>query len=131
MTTARTAFRLLILDSAPVVALIGDRVYQSLLPEGISKPCVTMHKLDDEKWHGNQRDIDHSDLLVQCNYWATTVSGAEALRDAVATAVNRFTGTFETVPFQDIKSVGQRDIETSTPDLFGVGEDWLITYGAE
>lgn len=108
MSVEKAIKALLDADSG-VGAECGDRIYPSLLPEDETLPAISYFRVStvrDPKM-GADSIVVQSRIQVDCH--ASSYSGAKDLRDAVRSAVQRYSGTSGGVVVQQIFIEGERD----------------------
>lgn len=86
---------------AGLVALIGDRVYPTRIPQGATLPCLTYQRISTPRVMTND-DSGATGTLAhprfQFDAWATTQKAAKAVTDQVRAALNGKTGSIGTAP---------------------------------
>jgi len=82
-----TDFRALLAGYAPLAALVGTRIAENAVPEGSALPLVVFSAT-----HNRTLGLDNSLLADQCSLdvqcWAETAVAAEAVGDAVISAID-------------------------------------------
>lgn len=106
----------------------GDRIYPSLLPEDETLPAISYFRVStvrDPKM-GADSLVVQARIQVDCH--ASSYSAAKDLRDAVRTAVQRYSGTVGGVTIQQIFIEGERDDFEPKNRIHTVSFDLQIFY---
>jgi hypothetical protein len=69
-----------------VAALVGDRVYQLQLPQGVILPAVRVQLIDDPAGYHLRGPLGLSEARVQTDVYAAETSGGDPLEQAEAVA---------------------------------------------
>ncbi len=88
-------------EYAGLVALIGDRVYPMMIPQGATLPCLTYQRISTPRIVTHDTSGATGDLArprFQFDAWATTQKAAKAITDQVRAALNGKTGSIGTAP---------------------------------
>lgn len=121
------AFRALLLGSASVTALVGQRVGWGSHPQGQPYPAVVLHVISDAEGHvltGSPTGLSLGRVQVDC--YAATYAAAKGLARAVRALLDGHRGG----SFDGILLAGTRDgREDAGPEpLFRVSLDFLTYY---
>lgn len=86
------AVRRQLLDNAAVAALVGDRIYPLVIPQGESLPAITYSIVatDEDTQEGDADTLARARVQLDC--WATTHKQANDLARAVRLALPTTTG---------------------------------------
>lgn len=87
-----TALFTLITGDAGVSALIGTRMYPSLMPPGATLPCVVYDEVNTETVVRADGDSGLRTAQYMLHYWATSYSGVKAGKAAIVAAINGYQG---------------------------------------
>jgi len=87
------AFYIRCAAQSAITDLVSTRIYRTKRPQNTALPALVYLKTGgkDETHQSGGTTLARARLLVEC--WASTPSGAEALRDAVRDAWHTFAGT--------------------------------------
>ncbi len=77
---------------APLTALVGTRVYPTLLPQGVTFPAVNYLTVSNVRSYSHQGRSYLARARVQISCWAETVAGAKAVARQARAALEAFTG---------------------------------------
>ncbi len=77
-----------LLAQPAIAALIGERVYPLVLPQGAALPAITYQRISSvrESSHEGPSGLAHPRFQLNC--WSGTYAGARAMADAVRPSVN-------------------------------------------
>lgn len=128
-------FRALLLDCAPLVALVAQRVNWGELPEAGALPRVTLWNVtrDSDPIMSGRSGLVTPYLQVDC--WATSAAQAATVADVVTTYLEGLQyATKGTTEFQAAFLQGRRDSREPTlgapaARYARVGMDWTIKAG--
>lgn len=123
-----------LLATAPVTALIDDRIYPASAPQGAVYPFVTYQRISTPRFRAMGQDATVAQTRIQVNIYARTENNtAYALSKQVAAAVraalSRWRGTFASTVIQDCYIDNEQDLEAPDTQVHGVALDILISYG--
>lgn len=76
-----------------LAALIGTRVYPSLLPQNATYPAVSYRRVSSERPPVMGDDTGIVRARFQFDVWATSYSGMIAVKELVREAMQRYSGT--------------------------------------
>lgn len=82
----------LITGNVTVGALIGPRMYPSLMPSGATLPCVVYDELNTETVVRADGDTGLRTGQYKLHYWDRSYSGVKAGKAAILDAVNGYRG---------------------------------------
>jgi len=103
---------------AGVKALVAARIYPDAAPAGAAKPYIVYQRITTER----DRTMDGPNGLamprMQVTCWAATYIGAKVLADAVADAIDGFSGDMGGEAVQVVSVLDEGDM----PDLSPEGE---------
>ena len=74
-----------------VAALVDERVFKKVAPQGKPLPYITVQRISNSHVHHLTAASGLADARVQVSCWDTSDSGAEALAEAVREALDGFT----------------------------------------
>lgn len=85
--------RTLLLSDAAIAALVGTRVYPTILPQASTFPAITYQRISRIPVADHLSDVGAlARPRVQVDSWAGTRDGAEALGEAVRRKLNGYRG---------------------------------------
>jgi len=91
--TTEERIRAVLMASAPVYAVVAERIYPGQLPQAGASPSITFFRVP-----GGHHPIDQDGvtgpvrLRLQLDLWALTYDAAAALRTKVLAALNGYAG---------------------------------------
>ena len=124
VSTIENAIYTMLTGDVTTAAIVTDRVFPNILPQGQLMPCLTFQQIS------GPRDLTAngpSGLVFaryQINAWARTYKSAKELAMAVRLVMNGFSGTIDSVQIQLIKLSGEGDIP-----VMPAGTDVLMRFG--
>ena len=129
-------FRALLLDCAPLVALVGQRVNWGEMPEAGALPRVTLWNVTRDANVTMQGPSGLVTPYLQVDCWATSAAAAASLADVVTTYLQSIMHQTEgATVFQGCFLQGRRDSREPTlgapaARYARVGMDWTIQAGS-
>lgn len=123
------AFADLLLGSEALAALVGDRIYPVIRPQGSPTPCVVYNGFAPEQVMTTSGRANLAGKRLQLDVYAKTYPEAKAIEAAVNDRLIGFSGVIGDVEFQGIFDNGGRGdgFEHTAPDqLFRVSTDYLV-----
>lgn len=103
-------------------ALISTRCYQVRLPDNPTMPAVVYHRVSSTSQQGSS---DIRDARYQCNCWASTSAGAEALATQVRAALEDWTGSTSNIKYARV--VSEIDDYEDDAEIYRVILDAMLT----
>lgn len=103
------AIRSILVDDGTVAGLVGNRIYPLVRPDGTGSPAITYQQISGFRDHVMTGPSGFVESRFQLNCWADTYAEADALADAVRSAVDGYSGTKESVVIQGIHLVDEGD----------------------
>lgn len=86
------------LGAAAIVALVGDRVYPVIRPQGSALPAVTYQRIaEDAMMNLDGIDTSLRQVRVQIDCWASTYAAVASLALAMRDRMNAAAATFTSV----------------------------------
>lgn len=119
--------------NAGVSAIVGTRVYESLVPQGAAYPAISYSLVSRS---GEADSLDGADeqavYRMQVNCWATSGVNRQALASAVRSALNGYVGTYSGKVIQEIWLDNELDQDEPMPGndaqrLYGRFMDFMIS----
>lgn len=120
--TASTDFRALLAAHAPLVDLVGDRVAQNALGEGVAYPAIvyTISTSYERGLDGTLLGTTHS---INVNCWANSPDSAEEVADAVDAALQAANPAYD-ILVTDRASDFEPDLGL---DFVQQSVEWIVT----
>ena len=99
-----------------VTALISTRAYPNVVPQKPTLPFVVYEREDTERISAMGGDVGvvRTDFRIDC--YATTYAGVKAVSTAVIGALQRFSGTSDSIVILDIFVADESDAYIEAPD---------------
>ncbi len=118
--TPEEAVRKRLVDDTDVRALVKQRIYPDIAPEGAVLPYVVMARVDTTHEHhmGGSAGLKHP--RIQLDYFARTRSGAEDLAETCRLVLDGFNGTV---------TIGSESLDIRKCFLKGDNSDFLEPKG--
>lgn len=95
MADSEKAVRARLLEHSGTAALVGRRVHYSALPQDPTLPAITLQEMPATPEGTMGNDTGHVRATMQIDAWAPKRAGAQALREQIRDALQRYTGTHE------------------------------------
>lgn len=118
-----TAFKQLLESSASIAAIVGDRIYPLILPQGFARPALTYQVISVTRQYTQAETVTAlAPTLVQVDLWGDTYASVVALRNALVMTVD---GTFSeqvgspSTYFNKIFVINERDGYEAALDQVG------------
>lgn len=112
------------LGHSSITALVSDRVYPLLVPQGAAMPAITWQHIGGVPMNDlSGGDGDMLNYRVQINCWADTYLAAQALAEAVRARLQTAASSFKAVPL-----LVPQDVYEESPKRFGVYMDFSFWY---
>jgi hypothetical protein len=133
MADVRAALRALMLsDPAINSAVGGNRIYPTILPQGVTAPSIVLQRISGFTDVANDGPTGLDRPRFQIAAWAQGVDSAAQLIELVKAKINGFTGPVtygtSTLIFRGIFFDIERDSYDDISKLFSSEQDYLIWY---
>lgn len=132
MKDPRTALRAFLLADAPIAAIVGERAFHNVMPQGETKPSIVFSKISDS---GDHTMVEPSGLVrwrLQLNSWADDADVAVRLANLVRVRLDSASGDMgagaDEVTVQGIFFADGRDLWDADSKLHGVGADYFVWF---
>lgn len=124
-------FRAILAGHAPLIALVGTRIYPSTYPQGAADPAIRYTKISDtDQPHMKGRDGLWSSI-VQVDVRAATAEQALAARDVLVGLLNPYRGQKASTDFRLIQLRDDRGIQfekTDAKSYYTISLDFDVIY---
>ncbi|MDE2103672.1 MAG: DUF3168 domain-containing protein [Patescibacteria group bacterium] len=118
--------------NAGVVAIVAARIYPALLPQEPIYPALAYTFISESTLPAMGVDMTSVRRRLQVSCWDLTMTGAQALADAVTTALSRYqatvTGTWGSITIDDIYREGIHDLFDEQARKFHRVVDFEVVY---
>jgi hypothetical protein len=114
---------------AGLAALIGTRLYPPPVPQNATYPLCTYQEIDrvPVKVMGTNAGVTH--IRYQIDSWATTLASAKAVAAQVASALDNYAGTSDSVVIKNcFLDSGQSSPYDVAEDVHRYIQDYIIEY---
>ena len=129
----RPALRAFLLADTGVAAVVGVRVFPSVMPQGVTAPSLVYHRISAFGDHHMQGASGYAVARWQLTAWSERLDDAEALANLVKYRLDGYRGTMGT-GLAAVKVQGAFFESENPPThdtarkLYGVGRDYLIHF---
>lgn len=128
--TIEADLRGLLITSTSVAALSSNRVYLDQLPQNVTYPAISFMEISAIRTPLMGNDAVNIQSRYQFDCWAETSTQANALRNSVIGAIERYTSstgtmTIETIFIEEVQSITEPDINEN---LFRRMIDTIVFY---
>lgn len=113
---------------AGVAALIDTRAYPGVAPPAAALPFITFTRVSVERSSAMGSDTGLAHARYQLSSWADTFTGAEALKEAVRAALQRWRGTVAGVEVLDSFLESEIELYEEETKLWQIVLDVMIHY---
>ncbi len=113
---------------AGVSALVGSRIYPSLMPQNVTLPALTYIKVAGPRVSAMSIDTGVARPRFQVSCWSQTYSQAKALAAQVRAALQRWRGTESGVVIQASFMENEIDLYDNETELHHVALDFEISH---
>jgi hypothetical protein len=124
VTSIETAIRYILSQDSSVAALVFDRIFPNVVPQGEAMPALTFQQISFPRDMTADGPSGLANPRIQVNAHATTYSGAKTLAVAVREALNGYHGTVNGIVIQLISLQDEGDVP-----VVNAGVDVLTRYG--
>jgi len=130
--TIKLAIHAILSGASAVTDIVGTRIFPGGDPvRGVT--AVAFYQITDNRPHTHSGPDDLVNPIFQVNSYATSDLDAETLSDAVADALNGFSGTVSGVSISYMALTSQGDVDDFQPgnkalSRHGIRQDYLITF---
>jgi hypothetical protein len=98
-----------LLETSGVSALVANRVWPGVVPQGSPLPAVVVNLISGAPEYTDDGETDISSARVQVDAWALTFDAAKAVSRATKAALSGFAGTQDAVTFHFVMIDTERD----------------------
>lgn len=110
---------------ADVSAIVGDRIFPIMIPQGEKKECITYQKINSDPT--NDKDgVSKLDVIkLDIDLWGSKFSVLKDLKNKVRTALDRFDGTNSGFTIRIIFE-SERDLFDDDVNRFHINQTYSI-----
>lgn len=108
-------FRAILAGHAPLIALVGTRIYPSTYPQGATDPAIRYQKVSGITGLHMQGSDGLTESIMQIDVRATSAASALAVRDVLVALLHPFRGIQGDTDFRLIKVDNDRGIRHEKP----------------
>ena len=108
MANVETAIYSLLSNDAPLTALVSDRIYPVVAEQGAINPLVVFNLVSEQPTNAMGVDINPVQSIIQIACYSDSGQEALAIKDAIKTLLQRYSGTAGGVVVQAIFLENQR-----------------------
>ncbi len=109
-------------------ALVGTRIYPSVMPQGVTLPALTYRKTGGARVHAMGSDPGVARPRFELSCWSTSYNEAKDVGAQVRAALQRWRGTVSGVTVQDAFIKGEADSFEPDTGLHRVDLDFEINH---
>ena len=128
MAEAEKAIIDILLANAPVIALVGNRVYFAVAPQAPLLPYVVIHRISAPRVHSLEGPSGLAAARIQVDMYAKSGAGARAVGAAVRVALDGFRDEQSGVNLQGVLLLDEMDGYSEDPELRYVTHDYRVWY---
>lgn len=128
MAEAEQAIAELLVADAAVAALVSTRVYFAHAPQNVALPFVVLSRISGIRSHVLGGTVSLVEARVQIDSYASTVTTARSIANAVRTEINGFRGTQSGVDLQSIQLIDEQDGLEGDSEIWRVTSDYKVWY---
>jgi hypothetical protein len=130
MTLEEGLFAQLTMDP-DVSAIVGDRVYPLIMPQGSPLPAVTYQRISSARFYAHDGPSGLARPMIQLSCWAESYDEAKQVAALVRKALESASGTLggqDGVPVQGIRVEDEVDLYEDNPPVFRTDLDTVFWY---
>jgi len=127
----RPSLRTYLLDSAPIAAVVGARVYPSRIPQGVTGTSIVYTRISGGGDYHLQGLSGFARHRYQIDAWAKTINEAASLADFIRDRIDGFRGSMGAVTVHGIFFLDQREDYDEEANLHRVGRDYFIDFSEQ
>jgi hypothetical protein len=120
----------LLLATAPITALVADRVCPARRPQGSPMPVIVVTRISGAPEYADDGEIGLEAVRLQIDSWATTYTAAKQLGRLVRDRLSAFSGVYGATDFSYIMLDEERDLSeqgaNQTDYPFRIAQDWIF-----
>lgn len=112
-------FRALLANHAPLIALVGTRIYPVTYAQGSEAPAIRYNVINSTPGLHMQGSDGLTDTLIQVDIRGTTYQSVIAVRDVLSALLHAFRGVQGATDFRIISVSADRGVRFEKPDNIG------------
>ncbi len=113
---------------AGLTALVSQRIYSAIAPQGVVSPYVTLFRVSAGRESAMGADIGIVRARIQVNSWGTTYASAKDTAEQVRGALQRFSGTSASIVVLDIFILAEQDLYEPDTLIHHIATDIEVLY---
>ena len=120
---------------ASIIALVSDRIYPQIAPNGTAYPFITFTVINEDHDHAMSGATGLANVSMQIDVWTETIADRVAVSEALRNALDGFTGDMGTEDlnirscFLDNRAVFQEtDTEGKGQPIYRASMDFSIWH---
>lgn len=130
MNPGTTIYNLL-KDSVAVGAYVGDKIYASIIPEGVAYPAVAYSELSQRFEETKDGPLNTGEHEFQVDVYSYEYRQCQNIASAIKTELDWYTGTVNTIEIGRIRFLDQSDDPfTDEKEVFKITQNYSIRVGA-
>ena len=111
-----------------LTSLVSTRIYPNVLPQGVTYPAVSYHRVSTVRNSAMGSDIGVASPRFQLDAWGATYSDALSVKAQLKSAMERWTGTVDSVEVLDTYIMNEYDLYDSTVPIHRILIDVEINH---
>lgn len=116
MSNIRNAIYTRLTSVAGITSLIDKKVYPTNLPQNITLPAVTFQLLAEDEIETLQTPATMRTAAVQFDCYAATQAAADAVAEAIRTALKNYSGTAASTDIEACRKINKMEMEEKDKD---------------
>jgi hypothetical protein len=116
---------------AGLAALVSDRIYPVIAPQGSTKPCLVYTKIGNDRKHSMQGYSGLQETRIQISCFAElyeTVGAVVGAKDVAAQVVAAMEAWEGSAGIQAVFPAGERDMYEPDTELYHIPLDFIIWH---
>jgi hypothetical protein len=134
MKDLRPALRTYLLDDPAIAAVVDNRVFVSIIPQGETRASIVVSLISGRGDHHMEGASGLARPRLQIDAWAPDADVATALGNAVRDRIDGFSGVMgegdAAVAVQGVFLADERDGYDDTTKLHRLGRDYFVNFDA-
>ncbi|MGR3220735.1 MAG: DUF3168 domain-containing protein [Candidatus Anammoxibacter sp.] len=112
-------------NDSDVLAIVGNRIFPIMIPQGVKKECITYQRVDsipsNDKSGTSRLDV----IKMDVDFWGSTFSTLKDLKEKARTALDGFNGVNSGFTLSIIFE-SERDLFDDDVDRFHINQTYSI-----
>lgn len=127
MTNPGSVIYNLLKDSAPVGALIGNKIYPGIIPADVTYPAAAYSELQQQYDESKDGPIPTGNHSFDVDIYAKNYTSAQSVANAIKAALDWYSGTVNSIEVERVRMLDQQDMPyVEEKELFHIIQTFAI-----